>query len=117
MSVSPKDIGRLHVWDVSWLIRRPQILKAVGTIKNYGLKSEACTELNWIAQRLFPPGEKKFGGGTKWLQNKTPRLKFESGPCRDLPPGLLLHASSSRVDRIHVRSEILAICPLALVGA
>jgi hypothetical protein len=30
---------------------------------------------------------------------------------------LLLHASSSRVDRIHVRSEILAIGPLALVGA
>jgi len=30
MSVSPKDIGRLQVWDVSGLIRRPQIPKAVG---------------------------------------------------------------------------------------
>ena len=86
-------------------------------MKNYGLKSEACTELNWIAQRLFPPSEKKIRAGTKWPQNKNARLKFESGPCGDLPQVLLLHAGSSRVDRIHVRSEILAIGPLALVGA
>jgi hypothetical protein len=72
MSVSPKDIGRLHVWDVSWLIRRPQILKAVGTIKNYGLKSEACIELNWIARRLFPPREKKFGGNEMAAKQNAP---------------------------------------------
>jgi hypothetical protein len=67
-----KDIGRLQVWDVSWLIRRLQILKAVGTIKNYGLKSEACTELNWNVQRLFPPREKKIGGDEMAAKQNAP---------------------------------------------
>ena len=116
MSVSPIDSGRLHVFDVSWLIRRPQILKAVGTIKNYGLKSEACIELNWIARRLFPPREKKFGGNEMAAKQNAP-TQIRVGALSGSSPGLLLHASSSRVDRIHVRSEILAICSLALVGA
>jgi hypothetical protein len=89
MSVSPKDIGRLHVWDVSWLIRRPQILKAVGTIKDYGLKSEACTELNWIAHGLFPQREKKIRAGTKWLQKQNAPTQIRVGALSGSSPGSL----------------------------
>jgi hypothetical protein len=37
-----------------------------GTIENHVLTSEVRTYPNWIAQRLFPPRNKKFLGETKW---------------------------------------------------